>query len=96
MATYVALFSWTGQGVRNAKATVKRAEKFAKAIRKTGGRLKDIYWTMGRYDGVLVLEAPNDETATSIMVGVCSLGNIKTETMRAFDAAAMGKILAKA
>lgn len=95
MAMYVALFSWTDQGIRNAKDTVKRAEKFAEAVQKAGGKLKDIYWTMGRYDGVLVLEAPDDETVTAMMVGICSLGNIKTETLRAFDAPAMGKILAK-
>lgn len=95
MPTYIALFSWTEQGIRNVKDTTKRAAKFSDAVKKAGGKVKDVYWTMGRYDGVIIFEAPDDETATAIMVGGCAQGNVRTETLRAFDERAMKKVLAK-
>ena len=96
MATYITLFSWTEQGIRGVKDTVKRAAKFNAAIKKAGGKVKDIYWTMGRHDGVIVYDAPDDETATALMIGGGAQGNVRTETLRAFDQRAMKKILSKA
>lgn len=93
MATYVSLFSWTEQGIRNVKDTVKRAAKFHDAIRKAGGKVRDVYWTMGRHDGVIIYDAPDDETATSLMLAGCAQGYVKTETLRAFDDKTMKKIL---
>jgi uncharacterized protein with GYD domain len=92
-ATFIALFGWTDQGIRNVKQTLKRAEKFTASIKKVGGSVKDIYWTMGRYDGVIIFEVPNDETATALMLGGCSLGSIRSETLRAFGAGEMKHIL---
>jgi uncharacterized protein with GYD domain len=96
MATYVTLFTWTDQGIRNVKDTTKRAAQFHQSIKKAGGKVRDVYWTMGPYDGILLFDAPDDETATSIMVAGCSRGNVRTVTMRAFNADTMNKILAKA
>ena len=73
MPTFIALFSWTGQGVRNVKDTDKRAATFKQSIQASGGSVKNIYWTMGRYDGVIIFEAPDDTTAAAIMMGGCSL-----------------------
>ncbi len=95
MPNYVALFSWTEQGIRNVKETAKRAEKFRAAIKKGGGSVKDIYWTLGQYDGLIIFEAPDDATATAIMLSGCSLGNIRSETLRAFNEDEMQGILAK-
>jgi uncharacterized protein with GYD domain len=95
MATYVSLFSWTEQGIRNVKDTVKRAGKFSDAIKKAGGKVRDFYWTMGRHDGVIIYDAPDDEAATALMLAGCSQGNVKTETLRAFDEKAMKKILGR-
>ena len=93
--TYVSLFGWTDQGIRTVKDTIKRAEKFKADIKKMGGSVKDVYWTMGRYDGVIIFEAPDEEAATAIMVAGCSRGNVRTETLRAFDAGQMKDILRK-
>ena len=95
MSTYVSLFGWTDQGIRTVKDTIKRAEKFKADIKKMGGSVKDVYWTMGRYDGVIIFEAPDEEAATAIMVAGCSRGNVRTETLRAFDAGQMKDILRK-
>ncbi len=85
MATFICLFGWTEQGIRNVKDTADRAEKFKKSIQAAGGSVKNIYWTMGRYDGVIVFEAPDDATAAAVMMGGCAQGNVRTETLRAFD-----------
>lgn len=96
MATYVELISWTEQGVRAYGDTVKRADAAAATFAKMGGKLTDIYWTLGPYDLVVVAEFPDDETATAAALALGAVGNVRTTTMRAFDRAAMAKIVAKA
>ncbi len=70
MATFVVLGSFTDQGVRNAKDTTKRADAFREMARKAGVTVKDVYWTLGRFDVVAVIEAPDDETATALTLGL--------------------------
>ena len=96
MATYISLINWTEKGVAGFKDTIDRAEA-GKALAGTfGGALKDIYWTLGPYDIVVVSEAPDDESATAFALTLASQGNVRTTTMRAFDADEMRGIVAKA
>ncbi|OGQ84704.1 MAG: GYD family protein [Deltaproteobacteria bacterium RIFCSPLOWO2_12_FULL_60_19] len=95
MATYVVLVSFTDQGVRNIKQTTERAKALAAAGTKLGVKVKDTFWTLGAYDAVLVADAPDDEAMTALCLSVGSLGNIRTQTMRAYSADEMSKILAK-
>ena len=62
---------------------------------KVGVAVKKVYWTMGVHDVVLILEAPDDETVTAAMLGLGSLGNVRTQTMRAFDSSEMEEIISK-
>lgn len=94
MPTYVALIQWTDEGVRNAKETANRAQQAGQLIERLGGKMT-VYWTQGRYDIVALLEAPDDETATTAMLATSSQGNVRTETMRAFTAEEMQRILQK-
>ena len=95
MATYVVLSSWTNEGARAAHETVQRAEKVRELVKRHGGELRHIWWTMGRFDVVAVCDAPDDETMTAIMVGVAQSGAIRSETLRAFDAAEMSAIVGR-
>jgi len=95
MATYVTLNCFTDQGVRGAKDTLKRAEAFKKMATKCGVTVKDLYWTQGQYDVVAILEAPDDTTATALSLSVGALGNIRSETLRAFSAADMKQVIDK-
>jgi len=95
MATYIALVHFTDQGIRNIKQTTERAKALSAAAAKLGVKVKDTYWTMGAYDVVLVAEAPNDEAITALALTVGALGNIRTQTMRAYSAEEMSKIIAK-
>ncbi len=96
MATFIALISETDKGVTQFQNTVSRAKTFVDAAAKHGAQIKGQYWTMGGYDGVLIFEAPDDETASAIMCRLCMDGAVRTQTLRAFDAAQMEGILKKA
>ena len=93
MATFIATIQFTELGIKNIRDTTKRATAIKTAAKKMGIKVNDVYWTLGSFDGVLIFDAPDDETATALMLHVASLGNVKTRTARAFDAAAMEKIL---
>ena len=95
MATYIILVNFTDQGIRNVKQSPERAKALSAAGAKLGIKMKDAYWTMGAHDAVLIADAPNDEAMTALALSVGSLGNIRTQTMRAYSADEMNKILAK-
>jgi uncharacterized protein with GYD domain len=96
MVTYVTLFHWTEQGLSKIQDTLKRAEDFSAAAEKAGARVKAQYWTVGEYDGIVILEAPDDATAVGLIAKVAKLGNVRTQTLRAFDSTEMRGVLGKA
>ena len=95
MAMYVSLLRFTEQGIRNVKDTTERAAAATAEAEKMGLKIKDSFWTLGPYDVVLLLEAPDDQSVTAFTLKVSSLGNVKTQTMRAFGSEEMEDILAK-
>ena len=95
MPTYIVLTNYTDQGIRNVKDSPKRAEAFRHLCEKLGARLKDLYWTMGRHDIVAIAEAPDDVTMNAILYSVGSLGNVRTETLRAATAQEMNQAIAR-
>jgi len=96
MPSYVTLINWTDQGVKNFKDSVDRYEAAQAAMGKSGVTFTDIYWTVGQYDLVGIMEAPDDETATAALLAVGAQGSIRTTTMRGFSASEMRGIIAKA
>ena len=95
MAIYVSLVQFTDQGIRGIKDTVKRSEAAMAEAEKMGMRIVQPLWTMGAYDVVVLLEAPNDETMSAFTLKIGSMGSVKTHTMRAFTKDEMEKLLAK-
>ena len=85
MANYVVLANFTDQGIKGIKDTAVRAKGFREAAQKMGARVKEIFWTLGAYDVVLTMEAPDDETAAALLMKVGALGNLKSQTLRAFS-----------
>jgi uncharacterized protein with GYD domain len=84
MPMYIALLKWTAQGVGNVKDSPARLDAGRKAFKKMGVKLKDTYLTMGRYDLVCLIDAPDDETFAAAMLTLGSQGNIQSETLKAF------------
>jgi uncharacterized protein with GYD domain len=95
MATYITLMKFTEQGIRSVKDSTKRAEAFRTAAKNAGCNVKDLLWTLGKYDVVVITEASDDATATALLLNVAKQGNVSTQTLRAFTAAEMDKILEK-
>jgi len=93
MLTYVLLAKFTEQGARNAKNSPKRADAFKGMAKTFGVTVKDIVWTQGRYDIVAIVEGPDEASVMSLELSLCALGNVRTETLRAFSAAEMTKIV---
>jgi uncharacterized protein with GYD domain len=85
MPTYILLANFTDQGIRNVKESPKREEAFRQLCEKMGAQVKDAYRTMGRYDVAAIVDAPDDVAMSSIAYSVGSLGNVRTETLRAFS-----------
>ena len=95
MATFITTLRFTTQGVTNVQDTCKRAATFKAAAKKLGCKVTGVYWTLGAFDGVLIFDAPDDETATALMLHLGSQGNVQTRTARAFTAEEMDKILTR-
>jgi uncharacterized protein with GYD domain len=95
MATYVILATFTDQGIKTAKDSPKRAEAFKQMANTFGVTVKEIFWTQGRYDIVVLTEAPDELTATALNLSLGALGNIRTESLRAFSADEMATIVSK-
>jgi uncharacterized protein with GYD domain len=95
MATYIMLANWTDQGIRNVQDTTKRAEIFKQLAKDAGVEVKDIYWTLGQYDIVVLAEAPDDTATITLALTTGKAGNVRTQTLRAFSETDMGGILTK-
>ena len=94
MATFITTLHFTEQGVKAVRDTCDRAATFQAAAEPMGVKVTGIYWTLGVFDGVLVWEAPDEETATAALLHLGSLGNVRTQTARAYDPAEIQKDLA--
>ena len=95
MVTYVVLANFTDQGIRNIKDSPKRAGAFKEMAKTFGVTVKEIMWTQGRYDIVTIVEAQDEPSAMSLSLSLSALGNVRTETLRAFSAAEMTGIVGR-
>jgi len=94
MPTYIALLSWTGQGIKSVKDSPSRLDAGREAFKKIGVNIKDTYLTMGPYDLVCIIEATDDEAFATAMLSLAAQGNVKTETLKAYTEDQYRKICA--
>ena len=94
MARYVILYSFTADGVKGIRDSVKRAGQVRQQNARAGFKVIDIFWTQGPYDMVAIVDAPSEEAMMGAMLNVVSAGNVTSVTMRAFDAMEMSRIMA--
>jgi uncharacterized protein with GYD domain len=95
MATYIVLGNFTEQGIRSVKDTTKRAEALRGLGKKVGVTVKEVYWLLGPFDVATIVEAPDETAITAFGLSAGALGNVRTQTLRAFSADEMGKIIGK-
>ena len=96
MARYIVLIDWTEQGVGNFQASVDRYEAARGDFEAMGVSFHDVYWTLGTHDIVGVLDAPDGETLAAALLKLGAAGNLRTTTLRAFNAEEMRGIIDKA
>ena len=94
MATFISLVNFTDQGIRNVKDSPGRFEAFRAMAEKVGVKIKDVYWTVGSYDIVVISEGSGEDVIAALLK-VSSLGNVRTQTLRGFGPDEMKQILAK-
>jgi uncharacterized protein with GYD domain len=95
MARYVSLLKFTPQGARSLKKSSARAAAFCKAAEKAGIKVESQLWTVGEYDGILILSAADETKVLAIIARLAALGNVQTETLQAFDANQFAVIVGK-
>jgi len=95
MATYIVLANFTDQGIRNVKDTGKRADAVREMGKKFGVNMKDVYWTLGSYDVVTICEASDDTAITAFALAIGAAGNVRSQTLRAFNRQDINSILDK-
>jgi uncharacterized protein with GYD domain len=95
MATYISLLRFTEQGAKNIKKSTDRAHNFDKLAEKSGVKIVGQYWTLGAYDGVLIISADTEEKALHALAELASEGNVRTQTMQAFNDSGFDRIIGK-
>ena len=95
MSRFVILFNFTEKGIANVKESPGRADAFKADAEKAGATIESIFWTLGAYDGVVVLSAPDEATAVRLTLDLGRSGNVRTTMLRAFDAAEFKSISSK-
>jgi uncharacterized protein with GYD domain len=94
MATYLLLCRYTDQGVKNIKDSPARIESFKKSARGVGAEVREVYLSMGPYDTISLVSAPDDEAMCKLALAVGSLGNVHTQTLRLFSEGELKKMVA--
>ncbi|WP_423196404.1 MULTISPECIES: GYD domain-containing protein [unclassified Cupriavidus] len=95
MTRYIVLARFTDQGIRSVKDTTRRAAAVRDMASQFGVKVTDMYWTLGKYDIVLTLEAPDDAAITTFGLCVGAQGNVHTQMLRAFSATEMDAFIAR-
>ena len=93
MSFYIILWYYMNEGIKNVKESPKRVDTFKSKIENAGGKLLETYYTFGKYDGVSIVEAPNDEALMSCLLSIGSQGNARTVTLKAFTYEDASKIM---
>ena len=95
MATYILLGQFTDQGIKNVKDTTKRAQGLKDMAKKCNATITGLYWTLGQFDVAAIIDAQDDLSLNALLLSLGTLGNVRTQTLRAFSADEMGQILGR-
>ena len=95
MPTYVVLYRFTDQGIRDVKARIHGTKESQAESERRGFKIHGLYWTQGRYDLVAVVEAPDEQAMMAGLFNIASAGNARSETLRAFTTAEIESAMQK-
>lgn len=95
MPTYVVLYTFTDQGAKDMRGTVKRTNEARAENERRGFKVHGLYWTQGRYDLVAVVDAPDEQAMLAGLFNIAGAGNVRSETLRAFTATEVEEAIKK-
>lgn len=95
MVRFLTLLNFTDQGIRNVGDTIKRAVEFRQSVEAAGGTLVSQYWSVGDFDGCVVLEVPNETVGASLLLSLANKGNVRTRTLQVFNTQEFEQVLSK-
>ncbi len=95
MATYISLCNFTEKGLGAIKDTLKRTETAKAAAKQVGMTIKEVLWLQGQYDLIVISEGPDEIAMTAFILNTLKAGNLRMQTLRAFTAGEMAKVLEK-
>jgi uncharacterized protein with GYD domain len=96
MATFLALITETQEGESKIRDSVARAAAFREEATSLGVKIRELYWSMGAYDGFVLFDAADAQTASALLLRLTSRGAVRTQTLQAFDGREMETILKRA
>jgi uncharacterized protein with GYD domain len=94
MAINVSLVNYTDQGIRNVKDSPQRARAFRELCKQQGVQVRELLWTSGPYDMVVITEGP-EEALSAVLLSLAKLGNVRTQSLRGMDQEAFQRVLEK-
>jgi uncharacterized protein with GYD domain len=94
MPRYLILLTLTEQGLSHIEKSPERAAAFRSQVEQSGGHVESLYWAVGQFDGTVIFQAPDDATATALLLKLNREGNVRTHTMRLYDPQEFQQILA--
>jgi uncharacterized protein with GYD domain len=92
---YISMLNWTDYGIRNVRGTLQRVKGATDFAENFGVRIKEVYWTVGSYDSVIIVEAPDDKTFSAFMFELGARGTVRSNSLRAYNDDEMSEILEK-
>ncbi len=95
MPMFFILMNWTDQGIRAIKEARQRAEYGRKLGKKFKVEYKALYMTTGDSDLVAIVDAPNGDNVAKFVLALCSRGNVRTRTCRAWPEAEYLKLISE-
>ncbi|HIJ57755.1 MAG TPA: GYD domain-containing protein [Deltaproteobacteria bacterium] len=95
MPKYISLVKYTQKGIENIKESANRFEAFKQLCESMGAKVEGFYLTMGRYDLLVIVDAPDSETIAKIFLTTASKGAVSTETLQAFSEDEYRKIISE-
>lgn len=94
MPKYISLLNWTDQGVKAVQDSPQRLDAAREAAREFGCDIEQFFMTFGKYDNVVLFDAPDDTAAARMCLKLSALGNVHMQTSRAFTEEEYRRVLA--
>ena len=95
MVRFLALLNFTDRGIQEVKQSIQRSQGFRSEVEKAGGKVVDLYWAVGDYDGAVIIEAPTEEKGAAILLSLSNHGFVRPKTLRIYDEGQFQEILSQ-